>query len=247
MGEAPVGLVVRGAARGALAFAVAALSLGAGPAAPEIVEAGHYRAFWLWAGVRPQPALAGAEAVYLLQGEVEDGPTVRLASRRPAIPHVRGADVWLVVRAATLAWPPDVYAQVFRALADWRAAGNRVVGVQIDFDARTRGLAGYGAFLQDLRARLPPDCRLGITGLLDWSANGDPAGLAALAGTVDEAVLQTYQGRHVIPGYSAYLGRLGRMTVPFRIGLLQGAEWRAPEGLEREPLFRGYVVFLRNG
>ena len=98
-----------------------------------------------------------------------------------------------------------------------------------------------------LRARLPAGCRLGVTGLLDWSANGDPAGLAALAGTVDEAVLQTYQGRHIIPGYEGYLGRLGRMTVPFRIGLLQGADWRAPDGLEREPLFRGYVVFLRNG
>ena len=149
--------------------------------------------------------------------------------------------------SATLAWPPDVYAQIFRALADWHAAGNRVIGLQVDFDAHTRGLAGYAAFLKDLRGRLPADCRIGITGLLDWSANGDSAGLAALAGTVDEAVLQIYQGRHVIPGYAAYLARLGRMTVPFRIGLLQGGDWQAPEGLERQPLFRGYVVFLRNG
>ena len=42
--------------------------------------------------------------------------------------------------------------------------------------------------LRDLRGRLPGDCRLGITGLLDWSANGDPKGLEALAGTVDEIV-----------------------------------------------------------
>jgi hypothetical protein len=238
-------VVVRRAARRLVALTFAVIA--ARPAAGEVVEADHYRAFWLWAGVRTQPALARAETVYLLQGEVEDGPTVRLAARRPAIPHVAGADVWLVVRAATLAWPPDVYAQIHRALTDWRAAGNRVVGLQVDFDARTRGLAGYAGFLKDLRGRLPADCRLGITGLLDWSANGDPAGLAALAGTVDEAVLQIYQGRHVIPGYAAYLGRLGRMTVPFRIGLLEGAEWQAPEGLERQPLFRGYVVFLRNG
>ena len=238
---------MRGVARRLAALALAALTLGAGPAASEIVEAGHYRAFWLWAGVRPQQALQGAEAVYLLAGEVEDGPAVRLAARRPAIPHVAGSGVWLVVRAATLAWPPDVYAQIFRALADWHAAGNRVIGLQVDFDAHTRGLAGYAAFLKDLRGRLPADCRLGITGLLDWSANGDSAGLAALAGTVDEAVLQIYQGRHVIPGYAAYLARLGRMTVPFRIGLLQGGDWQAPEGLERQPLFRGYVVFLRNG
>ena len=239
---------MRGAGRVAAALGLAAVALApAGPAAGSIVEAAHYRAFWLWAGVKPQPALDGAESVYLLEGEVEDGPTVRLAARRPAIPHVAGSDVWLVVRTATLAWPPDVYAQLLRALADWRAAGNRVAGLQIDFDARTRGLAAYAAFLKDLHGRLPAGCRLGITGLLDWSANGDPAGLAALAGTVDEAVLQIYQGRHVIPGYAGYLARLGRMTVPFRIGLLQGGDWQAPEGLEHLPLFRGYVVFLRNG
>jgi len=84
-----------------------------------------------------------------------------------------------------------------------------------------------------------PDC-------FDWSAHGDPAGLDRLAGTVDEVVLQIYQGRHVIPGYAGYLSRLGAMKVPFRIGLLQGGEWRAPPGLETNPKFRGYVVFLRN-
>ena len=160
----------------------------------------------------------------------------------------QGANVWLVVRAATLAWPPDVYAQMFRALRG--LARGREPGRRRSRSTSTPAPAASRAtraFLKDLRARLPADCRLGITGLLDWSANGDPAGLAALAGTVDEAVLQVYQGRHVIPGYAAYLARLGRMTVPFRIGLLQGAEWQAPEGLEREPLFRGYVVFLRNG
>ena len=97
-----------------------------------------------------------------------------------------------------------------------------------------------------LRRWLPPRYRLGITGLLDWSANGDPRGLDLLAGTVDEAVLQIYQGRHVIPGYAGYLARLGGMRMPFRIGLLQGGEWRTPAILLTNPWFRGYVVFLRN-
>jgi hypothetical protein len=82
--------------------------------------------------------------------------------------------------------------------------------------------------------------------LLDWSSNGDPRGLDALASTVDEVVLQIYQGRRVIPGYAAYMTRLDRLQVPFRIGLLQGGEWQAPPGLEANPNFRGYVVFLRN-
>jgi hypothetical protein len=211
-----------------------------------IVDATRYDAFWLWAGVKPQPVLEKASRIYLLQGQVSTRDTVRLIAQRPAIPRVRHAEVWMVVRVETLRWTPQVYEQVLAQLARWRAAGNRVVGVQIDFDARTRHLESYADFLRGLRGRLPADTKLGITGLLDWSANGDPAGLDALAGTVDEVVLQIYQGRRVIPGYQRYLGRLDALKVPFRIGLLQGGEWEAPEGLEANPNFRGYVVFLLN-
>ncbi len=140
----------------------------------------------------------------------------------------------------------EVYAKLLAQLARWRVAGNRVVGVQIDFDARTRHLDRYAGFLADLKRRLPAGCRLGITGLLDWSSNGDPKGLGALAGVVDDVVLQIYQGRRVIPGYAVYLARLGRFPIPFRIGLLEGGDWQPPPGLEAHPFFRGYVVFLRN-
>ncbi len=218
----------------------------AGPAPAAPVEARDHRAFWLWAGVRPQPALAGAERIYLLQGEVKATPQVRLVSQRPALPAVKQAELWMVVRVETLRWPPQVTEQLLAQLGRWRAAGNRVAGVQIDFDAGTRHLGDYAEFLRALRARLPADCRLGITGLLDWSANGDPAGLAALAGTVDEVVLQIYQGRRVIPGYARYLARLDDFPIPFRIGLLQGGDWQVPPGLERHPRFAGYVVFLLN-
>jgi hypothetical protein len=34
--------------------------------------------------------------------------------------------------------------------------------------------------------------------------------------------------------------------VPFRIGLLQDGDWQPPDGLQANPWFRGYVVFLRN-
>ena len=226
---------------------LAALLAGQSPVAgPVRVDASRYDAFWLWAGVRPQPVLRTARRIYLLEGQVDAQPSVRLVAQRPAVPHLVGPEVWMVVRVGTLRWTPLVYRQVLAALGRWRAAGNRVVGLQIDFDARTRHLGEYAAFLADLKRRLPADCRLGITGLLDWSANGDPAGLDALAGTVDEVVLQIYQGRHVIPGYAGYLARLGRLRVPFRIGLLQGGEWQAPATLAPNPRFRGYVVFLGN-
>ncbi|MCL2161736.1 MAG: DUF3142 domain-containing protein [Betaproteobacteria bacterium] len=213
----------------------------------DTVDAHHYDAFWLWAGVRAQPSvLACANRLYLLSREVRPGNPARLIDQRPGIPRLQDTEVWMVVRVETLQWTPAIYRQVLRDLARWREASNRVVGIQIDFDARTRHLQHYAAFLKDLRQRLPADCQLSITGLLDWSANGDPAGLDALAGVVDEVVLQIYQGRSVIPGYESYLSRLGRLKIPFRVGLLQGGEWRVPPGLESHPYFRGYVVFLLN-
>ena len=214
-------------------------------AQPSVVDANRYDAFWLWAGVASQPALTHARTVYLLDAEVRPGKAV-LISQRPALPRVQHADVWMVVRVETLGWPPTLYAQVLADLARWRQAGNHIVGLQIDFDAHTRHLEEYAAFLKGLRRRLPADCKLGITGLLDWSSHGDPQGLHALAGAVDEVVLQIYQGRHVIPGYEQYLTRLDRLNIPFRIGLLEGGDWQQPENLAANPYFRGFVVFLRN-
>jgi hypothetical protein len=233
---------------GALGTILAALTLGS-PAAAEPVNAADYDAFWLWAAVAPQDVLARARTLYILQGQIDaphgGGPS-RLIAQGGATPRLRHGEAWMVYRAQTLDWSPAIYDQVLARLRRWRAAGDPVVGVQIDFDARTRRLDQYGVFLRGLRARLPADCRLGVTGLLDWSSQGDPDALASLGGVVDELVLQTYQGRRTIPGYDAYLARLGRLKIPFKIGLIQGGDWRAPAGLAANPWFGGYVVFLRN-
>jgi hypothetical protein len=236
--------------RGVCAAAVLLALSAASPVAAGTVRAADYDAFWLWAGVRPQPALAGAKTLYILQGQVApragaDEAGV-LVAQGGAVPHLTRGEVWLDYRAHTLDWSPAVYAEILARLARWRAAGDPVAGVQIDFDSSTRHLADYAAFLRDLRARLPPDCRLSITGLLDWSSQGDSASLSALGGVVDEVVLQTYQGRHTIPGYQAYLARLSRMTIPFKIGLVEGGDWTAPPDIAANPWFRGYVVFLKN-
>jgi hypothetical protein len=228
----------------ALAFGLAC----PGPAAAGTVRAEDFDAFWLWAGVAPQPVLASARTLYILQGQVAatgDGDG-RLIAQGGAIPHLSRGQIWLDYRAHTLRWGPAVYAEILARLRRWRDAGNPVVGLQIDFDARTRRLNEYAQFLADLRSRLPADCRLSITGLLDWSSQGDSTALDALGGVVDEVVLQTYQGRHTIPSYQAYMASLGRLTIPFRIGLAEGGEWTAPPSLAANPRFRGYVVFLSN-
>ena len=102
----------------------------------------------------------------------------------------------------------------------------------------------YRTFLEAVRRELPRGARLSITGLLDWSANGDPAELARLAGLVDEVVIQTYQGRTTIPGYAAWFGHIDTLPLRHKIALVEGGEWTPPPALARDRRFAGYVVFL---
>jgi Protein of unknown function (DUF3142) len=176
----------------------------AGQANAQAVKAEDHTAFWLWAGVRPQPALASAKEIYILAGEVRDDDIPHVISQRGATPRVENALVWIVYRAQTIAWDDNIFKLILAKTREWQADGNNVIGLQIDFDAGTKNLDRYAAFLHNVRQRLPAKLKLGITGLLDWSANGDPAGLAALSDVVDEVVLQIYQGRRVIPGYQDY-------------------------------------------
>ncbi len=205
-----------------------------------------YDSFYLWAGVRPQPALDRATTIYILDGEVRRGGMDRLEPLRPAVPHVRNAEVWLVVRAARLDWGEGVWRDVLGDLDRWQSGGNRLAGLQVDFDASTRGIVKYARFLAEVRARLSRRYRLSVTGLMDWGANGDPAALGKLTGVIDEVVVQTYQGRTTIPGSSAYIDRLARLPIQHKLALMQGGIWHAPPALARDPGFAGYVVFLRN-
>ena len=230
-----------------LLAAVLVLSLVAGcsrDAQSGQVDPEDYHAFFLWAGVRPPPVLRQAQTIYLLNGEVRARDNSRMVPLRPQVPRVRHAELWLTIRLERLDWEDRVYRQILNDLDRWEAAGNRLAGLQLDFDARTRGLEGYAAFLREVRQHLPSRYRLSITGLMDWSAGGDASALAMLAGTVDEIVIQTYQGHHTIPGYERYIPTLHRLPVPYRIGLVEGGEWQAPTGLTHDPHFKGYVVFL---
>lgn len=213
---------------------------------PQTVDPRAYQAFFLWPGVPAPPWLKQAREVYVLAGEVRHQAGSRFEPLR-ATPKVLGPALWLVVRVERLDWSEAIHRDVQHALALWRAAGNRIAGLQIDFDAATRGLGDYARFLADLRRRLPREVQLSITGLMDWSAGGDPRALRRLAGIVDEVVVQTYQGRRTIPGYEMYLRSLARLGMAYRIGLVEGGSWEPPEHLAHDPNMRGYVVFLLRG
>ena len=226
---------------------LALLSAMAPSLAGEVVRAENYQAFWLWAGVKGRTELEKARVLYLLQGEI--GPDrfgqTRLRAQGATEPGPHQPTLWLVYRVRSLDWTPEIFAALNRRLARWREA-TRVAGVQIDFDASTRGLKDYAAFLMQLREALPKDCGLSVTGLMDWASQAKPEDIDALSGTVDELIFQTYRGRETVKDIDAYLSRLGRLHVPFRLGLSEGAAWSEPAALKRDPHFLGYVVFLRN-
>jgi len=221
------------------------------PAGAAIVRAEDYSSFWVWGGVRRQAVLTEAENLYILQGRIVEerkpgGARTVIIAQGMDIPRLARGRVWLVYRADVLRWTPTVISAIVSRLNQWKRSGNPVVGLQIDFDAKTRHLHEYAAFLKEVRGRLPESFLLSITGLLDWSSTGDTRTINKLAGTVDEIVIQTYQGRKTVANYRAYLPALNRLTVPFRIGVVQHGEWEAPKNLESNPWFKGYVVFLRN-
>lgn len=223
----------------------------AGPVSAAVVQATDYSSFWLWGGVKPQPVVSHAQSLYILQGEViekrvNNKPRVMVIAQGMSVAHLKTSKVWLVYRADTLRWSPEVVQTLVSRLQHWQLSGNSVAGLQIDFDVKTRHLQEYVVFLQELRSQLPANFRLSITGLLDWSSNGDIEAINRLKNVVDEVTIQTYQGRKTISNYNAYLPALKRLTLPFKIGLIQNGQWQPPKELKSHPWFQGYIVFLQN-
>lgn len=187
--------------------------------------------------------MQGADAVYVLWGELRKADPDRSEVLFQGVPKGRAKELWLVVRAERTDWGEEAYTQLIAAADRWNRDG-RLTGIQIDFDSSTGELRGYAEFLAALRQRLPEGFKLSATGLLDWPANASKADLAALAGALDEIVIQTYQGSTTIPEYADYIAAVRRLPMPYRVALVEGGAWDAPPDLASDPRFKGYVVFL---
>ncbi len=214
------------------------------------VAAKDYQQFWLWAGVHPPVSiLQHSQILYILQGEIGGN------SHQPEL-HIQGVSpvlfsnqqLWLVWRVQRLDWSPVIVNTIINRTRLWQQKGNQIKGIQIDFDARTLQLNQYSDFLRQLRLQLPSNWQISITGLLDWTKTGDINSINQLNGVIDELVVQTYQGRQTVNNYGNYLTSLKRLTIPFKIGLVQGGDWDATwqKRLQQQPLYQGEVVFLLN-
>lgn len=226
-----------------------------------VISAKDYEQFWIWTPPKDDTKLSQAHTLYILQGEIsshnvsyyrastdENATQASFATLIPQGLGVRSLSekkIWLVYRATSQKWSPEVMAQIIERLEKWQRAGNQVIGIQIDYDAPTYRLDKYAELLKGVRQQLPTRYQISVTGLLDWSNQADDPQFDKLSQVVDELVIQTYQGTTTLPNYSQYLRKLENIEFDFKVGIIEGSRWQGAEFLENNPRFKGYVVFLR--
>ena len=102
----------------------------------------------------------------------------------------------------------------------WQKKGNRVAGLQIDFDSPSARLESYATWLRDLRSTLPSDTSFSITGLPDWLVSAPENDLQSVALQTDFIAFMMYQGITPVRDPSPYYAALRSSNLQFKIGLL---------------------------
>lgn len=158
------------------------------------INADDFDSFWIWGNIKTTPYLTKAKEVYILQGEVRVDKRSKQSILTPQgipvvkIPHQK---IWLVFRNYHLNWQDQELDKILKRIHQWENSGNQIVGIQIDFDARTKHLKDYALFLKKLRAKLPRQYQLSMTSLMDWTNIQDQQTLQLLRDNIDEMVIQT--------------------------------------------------------
>lgn len=214
----------------------------------EIVHIANYDKFWVWAGISRRNEIHNAKMIYLLQGEIfeNDFGEPKFIPQGGTQPSRHDQEIWIVYRVRTLNWNDRIYEKIRKSFEHWSMYPGKIVGVQIDFDASTKNLGKYASFLHSLRSRLPINCSISVTGLMDWAYQASPEDLNALSQNIDELVFQTYQGRNTVKNIDSYIERLRDIKIPFLLGVAEDANWTNPTFLSKNPNFKGYVLFLTN-
>lgn len=227
----------------------------------DVIKVKDYEQFWVWTPPKDDTKLSQAHTLYILQGEIsshkvpyyrsDNDDSAAQSSLATLIPQGLGVrslsdkKIWLVYRATSQEWSPEVMAQLIERLEKWQRAGNQVMGIQIDYDSPTYQLDKYAELLKGVRQQLPARYQISVTGLLDWSNQANDPQFAKLSHVIDELVVQTYQGTTTLLNYSQYLKKLENLEFDFKVGIIEGSQWQGAAFLENNPNFKGYVVFLR--
>ncbi len=156
-------------------------------------------AFWAWRAETPTPeewaraaAETGARTLFLRAGQLdyEGGRVGRIRAVEGKFPpRVELHLVYNGTRSLLKGFEgieekalAAAFVETFRADAERaRRDGAQVSGLQLDLDVPTRLLARYGRVLREVRAGLPREVKLSVTGLTTWMDSGELGGaLAAL-------------------------------------------------------------------
>lgn len=212
-----------------------------------VVQPRHYDQFWISGEMSSTYDLRHAKTLYILQGQVsidrntQHSVLVRQGiAPRPFQPH----DIWVVIRSHHLTWTAHDFQQVMKVLAQWKQQGNRVVGLQIDFDSPTHAMYRYAQFLEKLRKQLPAQYKLSITGVMDWVNITEPRTLNLVKANVDEIVFQSYYGTRTHISYQKYLAQVSQLGLPFKVGLVENGRFNPQLPYRYSPYFKGHIVLL---
>ena len=157
--------------------------------------------YWMWMSdspYMPPPNTRNADLMYVAVGEYtppeKGNPERELFLTWPS--KVPGALQYFAVVRIGGTTPPDVaiIPELVKGYLFLKgkafAAGQQIIGLQIDFDCPTNQLTAYSRFLQMIRGQLPKTDLLSITALLDWFT--PQSKIADTLAFIDEYVPQFY-------------------------------------------------------
>ncbi len=214
--------------------------------ADNLVQPPSVPAYWLWAGHKIKPIHKNS-ILYLHQGHVRNSKdNTRVFYKRGFAPHkIEAKALYIVIRMHKLLYDSHYIHALVKLINHWENKGNRVKGLQLDFDSATVKLLKYSHYLKFVRAILPKKYRLSITGLGDWLVHGQQQHLMTINSSVDEIVFQLYQHKTAYQNLRPYLSVLKSNPLPFKLGLVQRGRYNKLQlkNLTHLPNYRGSVIF----
>ncbi len=202
-------------------------------------------AYWLWAGHKVQNFHSDS-VLYLHQGHVKKPNAKERGFLSLGFsPHkIKARSLYVVIRMDNLLYDTQFILALVRRIKRWESRGNKVEGLQLDFDSSTLKLLKYSNYLKFVRATLPVQYKLSITGLADWLVSGQQH-VIAISQSVDEIVFQLYQYKTAHKNLKPYFLSLKSSGIHFKLGLVQRGKYnkRQLRQLTGLPNYRGSVIF----
>ncbi|VAW76932.1 hypothetical protein MNBD_GAMMA12-1087 [hydrothermal vent metagenome] len=214
--------------------------------AEKVAQSDSSPAYWLWAGHTIKSTHKNS-ILYLHQGHVRNSQdNTRVFYKKGFAPHkINAKAMYIVIRMHKLLYDRNYIHALVKLIKHWESKGNIVKGLQLDFDSATAKLLKYSHYLKFVRAILPKQYRLSITGLGDWLVNGQHKHLIAINNSADEIVFQLYQHKTAYKNLESYLSILKSNQLPFKLGLVQQGQYNQIQlkKLTRLPNYQGSIIF----